>query len=63
MSKQLEQKEPKLTNETACLEAWMREVTDALCYQPEIPMEHKKSIVQAFSFYRSAIGRPLRKHP
>ena len=46
--------------ERAALESWMREVTDLLCYQPEIPMTHKQCVVEAFSRYRTAIGRPLR---
>ena len=29
------------------LEAWMREVTDLLCYQPEVPMTHKTCVVDA----------------
>lgn len=29
------------------LEAWMREVTDLLCYQPEVPMAHKTALVEA----------------
>ena len=41
-------------------ERWMREVTDLLCYQPDIPMEHKTSLVDAFANYRKVIGRPLR---
>lgn len=26
---------------------WMQDVTSLLCYQPDIPMEHKKSLVEA----------------
>ena len=48
------------SDERDALESWMREVTDLLCYQPEIPMAHKQTMVDAFAKYRKAIGRPLR---
>lgn len=33
------------------LEAWMKEVTDLLCYQPEIPLAHKTEIVNALNLF------------
>lgn len=33
------------------LEAWMREVTDLLCYQPSVPMDHKKLLVEALEAF------------
>jgi hypothetical protein len=42
------------------VERWIREVTDVLVYQPEIPLDHKKALVEAFAAYRKSIGRPLR---
>jgi hypothetical protein len=38
------------------LEAWMREVTDLLCYQPDIPLDHKTAIVEAMVAFRKELG-------
>jgi hypothetical protein len=51
------------TAERRALEQWMREITDSLVYQPDIPISHKEAIVTAFSEYRIAIGRPLGESP
>lgn len=32
---------------TQRLEAWMKEVTDLLCYQSDIPLAHKECLVNA----------------
>ncbi len=37
------------------LEAWMREVTDAICYQPEIPLDHKKEVAEAMNSFSKEI--------
>jgi hypothetical protein len=37
------------------LEAWMKEITDVLCYQPDIPMDHKTCIVNALKLFQNEI--------
>ncbi len=46
-----------LSKQEAALEAWMREVTALLCYQPEVPMTHKVDLSNAMQSYRVASGR------
>lgn len=50
----------KIGKETDTLERVIREIIDIIVYQPDIPMDHKTSLVEAFSEYRKSIGRPLR---
>ena len=38
------------------LEAWMKEVTDLLCYQPEIPLAHKTELVNAMKAFEREIN-------
>ena len=33
------------------LEAWMKEVTDLLCYQPEVPLANKTCLVKAMQAF------------
>lgn len=37
------------------LEAWMKEITDLLCYQPEIPVAHKTEICNALHAFQKEI--------
>jgi hypothetical protein len=37
------------------LEAWMKEITDCLCYQPEIPVAHKSELVNAFVAFQNEL--------
>lgn len=37
------------------LEAWMKEVTDLLCYQPEIPLIHKQCVAEAMHTFTKEI--------
>lgn len=37
------------------LEAWMKEVTDLLCYQPEIPLTHKTCVVDAMAAFTAEV--------
>jgi hypothetical protein len=43
------------------LEAWMKEVTDLLCYQPEIPVAHKSCLIDAFVAFQNEITPIQRK--
>jgi hypothetical protein len=38
------------------LEAWMREITDLLCYQPEVPTAHKTELANALHQFLREIG-------
>lgn len=38
------------------LEAWMREVTDTLAYQPDIPMTHKTCVVDALMAFTREVS-------
>jgi len=40
------------------LEAWMREITDLLCYQPEIPLAHKSALLEAFVAFQNEVNLP-----
>ena len=51
---------PPATKEEA-LERWMREITDLIVYSADNPMDYKTGVVEAFSLYRKAIGKPLRE--
>lgn len=33
------------------LQLWMQDVTSLLCYQPEVPLAHKESLVKALDHY------------
>lgn len=37
------------------LEAWMKEVTDLICYQPEVPIAHKSALINAFVAFQNEI--------
>jgi len=37
------------------LEAWMKEITDLLCYQPEVPLAHKTEVVNAMVAFSKEI--------
>lgn len=39
------------------LEAWMKEVTDLLCYQPEVPTAHKTCVVDAMMAFTKEVER------
>lgn len=43
------------------LEAWMKEVTDLLCYQPEIPLAHKTEIVNALHLFSAELNEETAK--
>lgn len=36
------------------LQQWMQDVTSLLCYQPEVPLKHKESLVKALDNYFNA---------
>lgn len=38
------------------MQTWANEVTSALCYQPDIPHDHKKSIAETFAAYMESCG-------
>jgi hypothetical protein len=38
------------------LEAWMREITELVCYQPEVPMAHKTALINALFEFKKEIG-------
>lgn len=40
------------------LEAWMGEVTSLLCYQPDIPQDHKTVLVNAFKLFEKEGEHP-----
>ena len=58
---QLKTEIKQLKSERDALGRWMQEVTDLLIYSPENPMDYKTGVVEAFSTYRTAIGKPLRR--
>jgi hypothetical protein len=41
---------------TQRLEAWMKEVTDLLCYQPEVPLAHKQAVVEAMQAFTKSLN-------
>lgn len=49
------------TPELQCLEVWMKEVTDLLCYQPEVPLSHKTELVHALQAFIKENKRAERK--
>ena len=38
------------------LECWMKEITDLICYQPEVPMRHKTELCNALHAFRMELG-------
>lgn len=38
------------------LEVWMKEITDLLCYQPEVPLAHKTCIVDAMTAFQKEVN-------
>ena len=51
MEKKIELTEPQIQR----LEAWMKEVTDLICYQPEVPLAHKSALIDAFVAFQNEI--------
>ncbi len=37
------------------LEAWMKEITDLIAYQPEVPLDHKEALLDAFIAFQNEI--------
>lgn len=44
---------------TQRLEAWMMEITDLLCYQPDVPLSHKTELVNALKLFQKEINNPV----
>jgi len=46
----------RLRHSEKAMQAWSNEVTSALCYQPDIPHDHKKAIAESFAAYMESCG-------